>query len=363
MQGQDRLENAWMNIAQEQCTRYLHKASTCMYCTEVCPSGALTLSSNYPFYNATLCMKCGACAGVCPMDAIEVQTPSAQTLEEEISARAVLNEAIIFTCKDSGEKKESVISLKCLARLEPSLLLFALEKGASEIQLIRGECQKCALKNNLSSLQKTIEITQQYADLLNVSITLKSVQNISQKRSYEDDNFTCKDHSRRTFFLKLLGKKMESSLDEPTITYENIKSGTKIPLPKKQQRFIQSLRLLDKQTPLLSKADHFVLTPALDPLQCIGCTLCTNVCPTGALETEANEDSLKITCKNSLCVACHLCVDICFKKAITLDAHNALETVLSSQRILLYEQHKIEDTLLCVTDKMSRLLGAKIYST
>lgn len=364
MTSRDSVENAGVSIVQGRCTRFLHKASTCMHCSEACPSGALTLSSNRPFYNASLCMQCGACAGVCPMDAIEVQTPSAQKLEEEITSSAVLNKKIIFTCKDVGEKKEGSISLQCLARLEPSLLFLALEKGALEIQLISGECLKCALKNNLPSIHQTIEMTQKYADLLNVPITLKSVQNVLKKGSYEDDHFTCKDHSRRTLFLKLLGKKrVEPSLNESTLTYENIKNGTKMPLPKKHQRIIQSLQRLAKQTPLMSKVDHLFLTPTLNMMQCIGCTLCANICPTGALKADTNEDGLKITCKNSVCVACHLCVDICFKNAIALDTGTTLDTILSTQRILLYERPKIEDSAPTVSDKMSKLLGAKIYST
>jgi len=357
-------QNAGISIAQERCTHALHKASTCMHCSEACPSGALTLSSNRPLYTASLCMKCGACVGVCPMDAIEVQTPSAQKLEEEITTNAILHKKIIFTCKEVGAKRESSIALPCLARLEPSLLLLALEKGALEIQLISSECQKCALKKNLLSIHQTIERAQKYADLLNISITLKSVQNVVKKRSSEEDHFTCKDHSRRTLFLKLLGRKsVESSLNEPMPTYENIKNGRKTPLPKKQERFIQSLDLLTKHVPLISKVDSFILTPTLDPLQCIGCMLCTNICPTGALEAESNEDGLKITCKHSLCVACHLCVDICFTHAITLDTDTTIDTLLSSQRILLYEREKIEDSAPTVSHKMSALLGAKIYST
>ena len=364
MTGRDSIEHVGVSIAQERCTHALHKASTCMHCSEACPSGALTLSSNRPLYTASLCMKCGACASVCPMDAIEVQAPSAQKLEEEITTNAVLHKKIIFTCKEVGVKREDSIALPCLARLEPSLLLLALEKGALEIQLISKECQKCALKQNQPLMYQTIEMTQKYADFLNVPIIFKSVQNVLKKSSYEDDHFTCKDHSRRTLFLKLLGKKsVESSWNEATITYENIKNGTKMELPTKHQRLIQSLQRLAKWAPLVSTLDPFVLTPTLDALQCIGCTLCANVCPTGALEADTNEDGLKITCKNSVCVACHLCVDICFKHAITLDSDTTLDTLLSAQRVLLYEREKIDDSASTVSHKMSALLGTKIYST
>jgi len=345
-----------VSIAQEQCSHYLHKASTCQCCSEACPTGAITLTQNHPIYDAVLCLQCGACASICPMGAIEVLTPSDAQLEEEIISRAVLNAKIIFTCKESETKCEEAISLRCLARLEPSLLLLALAKGASEIKLISGECQKCALNHTLPSIHKTIEMTQKYADLCTVHtpITLECVQNMS------DNNLTCKDHSRRTFFLKLFRqKRVDPSVAATKITHNT----TKLPVPKKHQRFLQSLQLLAEKTLLIRSPDALFLSPTIDTTQCIGCTICTNICPTKALETDASEEILRITCKHSRCVACHLCVDVCFKKAITLVAHNDLDAMLSTQQILLYERQKNEDAFPCVAEKMSTLLGAKIYNT
>ena len=350
------LENTGVSIAQEQCTCYLHKASTCQCCSEACPTGAITLTLNHPIYDAALCLQCGACESACPMGAIEALTPSDAQLEEEILSRAVLNAKIIFTCKESEKKREGAISLKCLARLEPSLLLLSLAKGASEIKLISGECQKCALNHTLPSIHKTIEMTQKYADLCTVHtpIALECAQNIS------DNNLTCKDHSRRIFFLKLFRKKrVEPSVETAKIRQNN----TKIPIPKKHQRFVQSLQLLAGKTPLPCSDDALFLAPNIDTTQCIGCTICANVCPTGALETDTSEENLGITSKRSRCVACHLCVDVCFKNAISLDAHNDLDTILSTQQILLYERQKNEDAFSCVTEKMGTLLGAKIYNT
>jgi formate hydrogenlyase subunit 6/NADH:ubiquinone oxidoreductase subunit I len=345
-----------VSIAQELCTRYLHKASTCQCCSEGCPTGAITLTRNHPIYDAALCLKCGACASICPMGAIEVLMPSDTQLEKEIIARSVLNEKITFTCKESEKKREGVISLKCLARLEPSLLLLALAKGAAEVKLISGECQKCALNHTLSSIHKTIEMTQKYADLCSVhtSIALECVPTMS------DNNLTCKDHSRRTFFLKLFRqKRVESSVITTKITHEN----TKMPIPKKHQRFLQSLRLLIGKTLLIRSTDALFLSPTIDMTQCIGCTICANICPTEALETDVHEEKLRITCKRSRCVACHLCVDVCFKKAITLEAYSDLDAMLSTQQILLYERQKNEDAFPRVAEKMSTLLGAKIYNT
>lgn len=350
------LENTEVSIAQEQCTRYLHKASTCQRCSEVCPTGAITLTLNHPIYDAALCLKCGACASVCPMGAIEVLTPSDAQLEEEIISRAGLNAKIIFTCKESEKKCEEEISLKCLARLEPSLLLLALAKGASEIKLILGECHKCALTHTLPYIHKTIEMTQKYADLCSISypITLECMQTIS------DNNLTCKDHSRRTFFLKLFRQKCVEPLVETAKIRQN---NTKMPVPKKHQRFVQSLQLLAGKTPLTRSDDALFRAPTIDMTQCIGCTICANVCPTGALETDDSEEKLRITCKRSHCVACHLCVDVCFKNAISLDAYTDLHSIFTAEHSVLYERQKSEDVLPFGAEKMSKLLGAKIYST
>ena len=46
-----------------------------MACIEICPKGAISISDNIKTINAVIdkdkCIECGACAGQCPVSAIE----------------------------------------------------------------------------------------------------------------------------------------------------------------------------------------------------------------------------------------------------------------------------------------------------
>lgn len=361
MLGRDILEkNVWVTIHPEHCARYQHKSSKCTACIELCSSGAITLFQNHPYYDATLCLKCGACYSSCPLDAIEIhQTQSDKELLQEIVLKADLGEKITFTCKQVDVKNKGVIFTGCLAKLDPSILLFALEKGVSAITLNAGICDECLSPNILPRIHKMVEQTVQCLDLFGIvaSLSVESLKNSSTKLFGENTYLSRNGHSRRRFFLKFINKKNnEPSVEDTTMIHlETTKNSTKMYTPEKHRRFIHALQALSKKVPSIGEASSLCLSPHIDATQCSGCTICANVCPTGALQVHTNEETLKITCTGSSCVGCNLCVDVCFKKAMTLSPCNTMN-------VTLYERQKNE-IVFSPAEKMSELLGATIYKT
>lgn len=86
--------------------------------------------------------------------------------------------------------------------------------------------------------------------------------------------------------------------------------------------------------------DHHVRKSYIDPMTCIGCSLCIPVCPTDAIPKDfimkldvfqnlggsfENEDQSKEIVIKDLCIGCGKCSNICPKKEVISYRHNARE--------------------------------------
>ena len=89
--------------------------------------------------------------------------------------------------------------------------------------------------------------------------------------------------------------------------------------------------------------DHHVRKSYIDPMTCIGCSLCIPVCPTDAIPKDfitrldvfqnlggsfENEDQSKEIVVKDLCIGCGKCSSICPKKEVISYRHNARELMV-----------------------------------
>ncbi len=357
-------------ITPERCAKYRHQASTCSRCTQACPFGAVSFSVNHPALDGNACKGCGACASACPTGAIEAATPTDRELAEEIAAKASQNSSIALACKQAGAIPAGSVTMTCLARLDPSLLLLALAKGASEIRLISGECGECALGGIVPHLHNTVATAEALAEAAGVHarISIKVSTPASSAKSVEKGAAV----SRRSF-LGMFAKgsagytaNVATALIAipPQTTDHAAKREAKLPahLPEKRVRLVDSLRELVARKSGSGGGAALFSIPKLDASRCTGCSMCVDICPTGALAVQENGSVLRITCDSSECVGCNLCADACYLQAVSIYPWS--ETDFSSgRRVTLLERRKNGDPLASVEDKMSRLLGVSIYRT
>jgi formate hydrogenlyase subunit 6/NADH:ubiquinone oxidoreductase subunit I len=354
-----------ITVTQERCTRYRHRASTCSRCADVCPSAALSLSGNYPALDAACCTECGACASVCPTEAIEATGPSDEELSAKIFAEASEHGSVTLACKRAETLLPETVSVACLARLDLSMLLLAAAKGASQISLVTGACSECASGANLSYVCNMASTAETLTKALGVPtrISVQASVPASEPLSVEADV----DLSRRSFFTKLgarsAGAKAATApaAGTPSLSHDRSKDkDLSVHLPLKRIRFVESLRVLARLT---SNRGTTILFSAskLDATKCIGCSMCADLCPTGALAAKEEGGMLRITCDASDCVACKLCIDVCRHRAVSLCPQD--EGIVNSIRSVVFEKRINTDLLAPLEDKMSRMLGVSLYRT
>lgn len=124
--------------------------NACGRCVADCPYEAVILSENKASVFASRCAACGICAGACPsstpfrsirhlVSGIELPDQTMQELRGKVRAASPRPE-MVFCCEKNP--LAGAIALRCLAMLPPSVVEYALRRGARSVRAVgcEGEC-------------------------------------------------------------------------------------------------------------------------------------------------------------------------------------------------------------------------------
>ncbi len=259
-----------ITLLAENCVRTLSISSECSVCKDNCLVGAVNISSNVVKIDHKICTECGDCVGICPTGAIGVK------------------DANITSC--------SVEELICLAK-------------DTDIELL------IDAKLNSNSLQQN-KVDEANAILAAFGIANKVT--VSQKEGQKEQPI---DGSKRVLF-RMFTKEGISAASEAVKTDEEYKNSVDYlllkqkKLPQKRELF---LSFCAEHRPKETETDSsyplsFATEKHIDDT-CDNCSLCYNLCPSGALETTAMKNAIIFSAH--LCLKCKLCEDVCEKKSIT----------------------------------------------
>lgn len=334
-----------MMLHVERCLKTIHQKSTCEKCQTVCPSHALNFFTSIPCIDTLKCLECGACMQVCPTDAFESQTLLDETIMASIQSRSSQNEKIIFTCKNIQTLDNAAIALPCLARLDKSMLLYTALTTKQDIHIVHGECTTCSLSLSQSLIETTINAVTMLCSRANLPIKVHLNQQKQSIASREDrqNEQNRQGKIRRRFLLKLLGK--ESDTQDKTVLradkalhhYHHLT--TQPYVYTKHQRYLTMLKtLFSKKESLLSTI--IGTKPIINADDCQQCSICTHVCPSGALSL-LQKTSFGILCDPSLCIECHLCEDVCFAHAISQENKTLFDIIENNVNILFQNDFRV----------------------
>lgn len=320
-------------LSPGSCVRALSVNSICTHCSDICPTGAITITGRLPSINQAQCVGCAGCVAVCPTEALKLDDFN----PTDFFFSFATDEENLVSCQKN---------VPCIAALSSEQLIsFAQMKQG--IVLDTGHCFQCDIGERvLAVMANTMDNANYLLEAIESEYTVAC-----EPIGYADTTQPDEKGDRRDFFknfhLRGIGKvrsdfekEVQRTTDE-FVHYSTDRSHTQALRTKKitdrRKLFFTALKRFDVPSEFhVVQSDKITFTSQklLDEELCTACEMCHRVCPTGALTSDMRNS--KIDFDPFLCVKCHLCHDVCEFNAITLStSYNLKEWYVPSVQNLV----------------------------
>ena len=358
----NRDDNKGISINSDFCVRLKTPMASCYTCIDRCPDLSIKITDN-DIKILENCSKCNACIHICPNSVFYVKN---NILEEELSSSQASEDNIYYFCaKTENKKTVNKNKVECLFEIEDVDIISFIKKG-NKIFFITEDCKSCKLNYFHNKKLKRVDEIKKFFKTENAftEINIKDLGKkgnipnptlfppesikINENKDDEPDysgkgNQELETLDRRDFFknsiksIKNNAKKIikDISIDDLPMSelysgYIDYKeeSGKKINklLIERQKKIYLFLRENKEFLPLLN-----IRLPKLNE-NCVFCSSCWELCPTGALIYKEKEGEILI--EPFLCTGCNLCRDICNFGAVRIYKAKKIQDV-SDKKILI----------------------------
>ena len=305
------------------CVHLYYKDSSCALCLNVCPVENAIIQDDYKILvDREKCVSCGACVGVCPSEAFSLSGFDVESLFE------TLREEPLLSCKKN---------LPCLSVLSVEDIIVAVLNSDSDLIFDTGHCRNCFIGTLLEEINKKVEEANYFLEKIGVENRA-----ILQQVCFETEK---EEKKNRRSFLKNFGKAaagltfwalmpgISSFGEEKEEEVKNIMED-KIDT-QRRKRFVDALSSLNidfSHIKLNVDRISFTSDKWIDNSKCTNCSVCYNICPTGALK--AGEERLKILFQPKLCIKCKVCHEACPENCLHMKETLNMETFLTDTEVL-----------------------------
>ncbi|QKF07639.1 4Fe-4S binding protein [Berryella wangjianweii] len=339
------MESSPILVDRDRCVAVRNRNASCRRCVESCPCEAVAVGNNEVKVDPRACSACGACATVCPTNALVPLRPADEALLAASRQAMEANEGrVVIACARISSRHEAdperYAELPCLARVDESVLMKLAAAGAQAVTLVDGTCSTCRYRDTDAGINVTCGAFMQLTQAMGASVP------IQRASAFPDDLRIDQAEgrfgtSRRDFFAETArsAKRLVSTAAKATVEKElglakaeeligkRLRVGDSGALPQFQiERHADVINAMDALgQPTLPEVTARVFGRVrIDVDTCNGCGMCAVFCPTGALKRDerrkpyTNPEYLQFWA--SECVACGLCADVCWKKCLTVEA-------------------------------------------
>ena len=329
-------------VVPERCAAVRNRNATCRTCIDVCQADAIEVRANELNLNASLCVACGACATVCPTEALLSVAPPDAELARSAAEAAVANDGTaVFACARMAAKRVADPALfaevPCMARVDESMVLSLVSHGAMDVLLVDGNCATCKYGACDAAIAETVEQANRLLEVHGSAVRVRRASAFPDSL-LADDTQGMYGATRRGFFSDAAGAAKDTVVTAARTTIEqelgyadrrtigerlrvsDTGEMAQFPMPRHEVA-INALDAIGAPTAERVESRLFG-TVDIDINRCNACGMCAVFCPTGALRRDPAEKALAalkyLEFSACECVQCGLCVDVCWKEALTL---------------------------------------------
>ena len=342
----DVLRSDVLNAFPYRCAVMRNRNASCTRCAEACTSGAISLQEDQIVVDPALCVGCGTCATVCPTCALEANNPSDAELVAQ-AGRACANAGghAVILCDRAWEPvadridPERAARVRCLGRVEESLLVGLVAGGATRVTLVHADCASCPRNAGCETYEMVVDTTDRLLETWNspVRVAVGTAVPACARRADDAPAPVASlpyDETRR-HLLGELGRAGMGAIadgvagqgaagadadDAPLVARMKVMGDGTLPhfLPDRRERLLDALAELGEPSdvPVDSRLWGHV---SINVDACRTCFMCATFCPTGAIARFQDEDgTVGVDHTPADCVKCRCCTDVCPTGALTL---------------------------------------------
>ena len=331
-------------IRTDTCKHVLYRQSDCQVCVDTCPENAISLPFGPELSDA--CTDCGLCQVVCPTDVFESDQKADQMLIdlfEDKSDKQIINHRLYIHCEQAEKANALSVAVNCLGNITENALLAIAGGNVQTLLLSTGNCDSCQLCQGKELFKQSATTYKRLSkEISRPALTIKT--RVSEKQKNPQKSSV----DRRAFFRSLGTGVAKQAVKVVFDKEQQIKallqtdddtSVQKRPSPRREM-----LKALLKEPmlrePLLGKNcdDSFdvlvdeslgYMKMLVDVPHCVGCGVCVNVCPTGALVKELDDLELTRFINYSLCNNCGVCAEACPQNVISFEKAYSLNDLIN----------------------------------
>lgn len=348
----ERLQNINVRVDAQRCLVARNRNTTCGRCARACTSGCISISDGHFSVRPDRCIGCGTCASACPTGALSPRKPDDRALARTAaSAMRATGGTVAFACEQllhtagAAIDPETIAPVRCIGRIDVSLLVLLASAGARTLRLACGNCENCEYATGKRIAEdtcrdaNTIFATWQSTAQASVSPKLPACCRATRKASWNPE--------RRAFLQSARDLGRDAAADTAELAIDHafdhetsiehtrraaVETGA-LPrsLPPRRAILLDALKRFGQPSNAMIDT-HLWGHAVIDEGRCSGCGMCAAFCPTGALTKRENmlpnastwlasrNGASRITLAHApeLCLQCRTCEQLCPEGALKL---------------------------------------------
>lgn len=313
----DPLAAAPVTVRPGRCVLVRNRHASCSRCAEACTSGCISFVDGRVAVEPKRCVGCGTCATVCPTGALEPQEPTDRQLYEACLQAMDADGRVVIVCERAlcdTTLGEGPARVRCLGRVDESLIALLARAGASDVALAYGTCEGCRERSG-KTVAEDVCLT---ANALLEAWGQKPIARLVACENAGVSAVDAADEAEPVGEGSADARRSEGDADgyhRSVAARQRVKRDGTLPhaLPSRRSRLLQALDDAfgepGAQTPVATRLWGRV---SVDVDSCRSCLACAVFCPTEALHKVVGDDgSVSLRHYAGRCVKCSCCADVC----------------------------------------------------